>query len=74
VITTFPQWESNRALLHALKTAQYDGKVVGAVRDAAHGRALAEAGVKQILNPFDDAADHAAARLARDIREQESTV
>jgi Trk K+ transport system NAD-binding subunit len=73
VITTFPQWESNRALLHALKTAQYDGKVVGAVRDAAHGRALAEAGVKQILNPFDDAADHAAARLARDIREQEST-
>lgn len=74
VITTFPQWESNRALLHALKTAQYDGKVVGAVRDAAHGRALAEAGVTQILNPFDDAADHAAARLARDIREQESTV
>ena len=73
VITTFPQWESNRALLHALKTAQYDGKVVGAVRDAAHGRALAEAGVTQILNPFDDAADHAAARLARDIREQEST-
>ena len=74
VITTFPQWESNRALLHALKTAQYDGKVVGAVRDAAHGRALAEAGVTQILNPFDDAADHAAAHLARDIREQESTV
>jgi Kef-type K+ transport system membrane component KefB len=74
VITTFPQWESNRALLHALNTAQYSGKVVGAVRDAAHGRALAEAGVTQILNPFDDAADHAAARLARDIREQESTV
>jgi hypothetical protein len=73
VITTFPQWESNRALLHALNTAQYSGKVVGAVRDAAHGRALAEAGVTQILNPFDDAADHAAARLARDIREQENT-
>jgi len=73
VITTFPQWESNRALLHALAAVQYRGRVVGAVRDAAHGRALAEAGVQQVLNPFDDAADHAAARLARDILEREST-
>ena len=73
VITTFPQWESNRALLHALHAVQYGGQVVGAVRDAAHGRALAEAGVARVLNPFDDAADHAAARLARDIREQETS-
>jgi hypothetical protein len=73
VITTFPQWESNRALLHALRTTPFRGSVVGAVRDAAHGRALAEAGVQRILNPFDDAADHAAARLARDIRAQETT-
>lgn len=73
VITSFPQWESNRALLHALHAVHYQGQVVGAVRDAAHGRALAEAGVTHILNPFDDAADHAATRLAREIREQEST-
>lgn len=73
VITSFPQWESNRALLHALQAVQYRGQVVGAVRDAAHGRALTEAGVAKVLNPFDDAADHAAARLARDIREQETT-
>jgi len=73
VITTFPQWESNRALLHALQVVHYRGRVVGAVRDAAHGRALAEASVARILNPFDDAADHAAAHLARDIREQETT-
>lgn len=73
VITTFPQWESNRALLHALQTVHYRGRVVGAVRDAAHGRALAAAGVAQVLNPFDDAADHAAARLALDMREQETT-
>ncbi|MDP3083738.1 MAG: cation:proton antiporter, partial [Rubrivivax sp.] len=72
VVTTFPQWESNRALLHALEAAHYRGRVVGAVRDAAHGRALAEAGVDQIFNPFDDAADHAAARLAQDIRELET--
>jgi Kef-type K+ transport system membrane component KefB len=73
VITTFPQWESNRALLHALQNVHYRGRVVGAVRDAAHGRALADAGVTRILNPFDDAADHAAAHLASDIREQETT-
>jgi Kef-type K+ transport system membrane component KefB len=73
VITTFPQWESNRALLHALQAMHYRGQVVGAVRDAAHGRALTETGVARVFNPFDDAADHAAARLARDIREEETT-
>jgi hypothetical protein len=73
VITTFPQWESNRALLHALHEVKYGGRVVGAVRDAAHGRALAAAGVAQVLNPFDDAADHAATRLAHDIQEQETS-
>jgi len=64
VVTTFPQWESNRALLHALKVVHFDGNVVGAVRDAAHGRALSEAGVTRVLNPFEDAADFAAKRLA----------
>ena len=68
VITTVPHWESNRALLHALHTAHYEGRVVGAARDATHGRALAEAGVSYVFNPFEDAADHAAARLAHDIR------
>ena len=67
VITTFPQWESNRALLHALQAGQFSGSIVGAVRDAAHGRALEAAGVAYILNPFDDAADHAARRLATQI-------
>ena len=71
VITTLPQWESNRSLLHALRAVLYRGQVVGAVRDAAHGRALVEAGVARVLHLFDDAADHAASRLARDIREQE---
>jgi Kef-type K+ transport system membrane component KefB len=71
VVSTFPQWDSNRALLHALKTARFEGEVVAAVRDAAHGRALREAGVNQILNPFDDAADFAAEHLANIIRMKE---
>jgi Kef-type K+ transport system membrane component KefB len=73
VVTTFPQWESNRALLHALKVARFEGEVVAAVRDAAHGRALREAGVQQILNPFDDAADFAAEHLAHTIHHKEQT-
>ena len=73
VITTFPQWESNRALLHALHSAGFNGRVAGAARDAAHGRELAAAGVQRILNPFDDAADHAAQGLAAIIRAPENT-
>jgi len=72
VITTFPQWDSNRALLHALQAGHFRGHVAGAVRDAAHGQALRAAGVKYILNPFDDAADHAAQRLAAQIRSRNS--
>jgi len=68
VVTTFPQLESNRALLHALQCAHYRGPVAAAVRDPAHGRALDEAGVAMILNPFEDAADHAARRMAQTLR------
>lgn len=68
VVTTFPQIESNRALLHALQEARYSGPVAAAVRDPAHGRALADAGVPLILNPFEDGADHAARRLADELR------
>ncbi|MDO9568571.1 MAG: cation:proton antiporter [Hydrogenophaga sp.] len=71
VITSFPQWESNRALLHALQAARYSGEIAGVVRDAAHGRAMGEAGIQRIFSPFDDAADHAAERLAHDIRNKE---
>ncbi len=73
VITTFPQWESNRALLHALQAAGYRGHIAGAVRDTAHGLALAKAGIDRVLNPFEDAADRAAQTLAAEIRPQEQT-
>jgi len=69
IITTFPQWESNRALLHALDTAGFAGRVAAAVRDEVHREFLAGAKVARILDPFDDAADHAARSLAREMRE-----
>jgi len=67
VITTLPLWPSNQALLQALKLARYQGPVAAAVREPAHGRLLAEAGVTRLINPFDDAADHAAQGLAQAI-------
>jgi len=67
VVTTFPQWESNRAFLHALHAAGFTGRIAGIARDEAHGRSLDAAGVQRVLNPFDDAADHAARLLAADV-------
>lgn len=67
VITTFPQWESNRAFLHALRQAGFGGKVAGVVRDEAHGDAMGAAGVERVLNPFNDAADHAARTFAAEL-------
>jgi len=68
VITTLPEWASNQALLHALAVARYQGRIAAASRDAAHREALTRARITLILEPFDDAADHAADTLARAIR------
>lgn len=52
----FPQWDSNRALLHALTAAGFHGQVAAAARDVAHRRALVKAKVLRIRR--DPAADH----------------
>lgn len=65
--------QANRAWLHALRSNHNAGQIAAAVRDAAHGRALAQAGVERILNPFDDAADFAAEQLARNMHDKETT-
>jgi Kef-type K+ transport system membrane component KefB len=66
-ISTLPLWAANQALLHALAQARFNGLHAAAPRDAAHARRLEEAGVRHLFNPFDDAADHAAAALAKHI-------
>jgi Kef-type K+ transport system membrane component KefB len=69
VITTFPQWPSNQALLHALAQAGFQGGVAAAVRDGAHREALRDHNIQRVFEPFEDAADHAAQTLARALRE-----
>ncbi|MNC59206.1 hypothetical protein D3C75_1090010 [compost metagenome] len=73
VVTTFPQWESNRAFLHALQQAGFQGRVAGVVRDDQHGAALNAAGVARVLNPFSDAADFAARSFAAEIAGNKET-
>jgi Kef-type K+ transport system membrane component KefB len=68
VITTLPQWEANRAFLHALHAAGFKGRVAGVVRDEAHAAALGGVGVERVLHLFNDAADHAARVIAGEIR------
>ncbi|WP_418315817.1 cation:proton antiporter [Piscinibacter sakaiensis] len=72
VITTLPSADSNRALLDGLHALGYRGRVAAAARDEAHVRALSAAGITLIFNPFDDAASHAARRLAREIQSPET--
>jgi len=73
IVTTLPEWSANRMLLHALRDTGFKGRVAGVVRDESHGRALHEAGVARVINPFSDAADHAAEALAQDVLSQEKT-
>ena len=73
VVSTFPQWDSNRALLHALSAVGFRGSIAGAARDAAHARALAAAGIDLVLNPFEDGADLAPRGLASRLHDMEQT-
>lgn len=67
IITTLPLWEANRGLLHALAAGGYQGPIAGVVGDHLHGDKLAAAGVQRILNPYLDAADHAARRFTDEL-------
>jgi hypothetical protein len=68
VVTTLPQWESNRAFLHALREAGFKGRIAGVARDEAHAAALGRGGVERVLHVFNDAADHAARLITDEIR------
>lgn len=73
VVTTLPDWSSNRMLLHALREVGFRGRIAGVVREESQMHALKEAGAARIINPFSDAADHAAETFAREVLTQEKT-
>ncbi len=69
VVSTLPDLESNRMLLHALAERGYGGEVAVVARDEAQGTALKRAGAPTVLYPFRDAVDftveHLTALLGR---------
>jgi Kef-type K+ transport system membrane component KefB len=74
VVSTLPDLESNRALLHALKARGYAGEVAIVARDEAQGTALKRLGAPTVLYPFRDAVDFTVEHLASLIRpEQEAS-
>ncbi|HEY0720476.1 MAG TPA: cation:proton antiporter family protein [Gammaproteobacteria bacterium] len=70
VVTTLPQWEDNRALLHALAEVGFHGRVAGVVRDELHEGAMHNAGIEMVINPFHDAAEQAARELIDELAKE----
>jgi Kef-type K+ transport system membrane component KefB len=68
VVATLPDWESNSALLEALNSARYKGKIAAVARDDSNETLLRGAGAHKVINPFGDGADYAAQTLFEDLR------
>ena len=68
IVSTLPDLESNRALLHALSARGYAGEVAIVARDEAQGTALKRLGAPTVLYPFRDAVDFTVEHLAALIR------
>jgi Kef-type K+ transport system membrane component KefB len=63
VISTLPDIESNRILLHALAERRFAGEIAVVARDEESGARLWRAGAPVILYPFRDAVDFAAENI-----------
>jgi Kef-type K+ transport system membrane component KefB len=64
VVSTLPDYASNRALLHALAEHRFDGRIAIVARDEDEAARLAHLDRVEILHPFNQAADFAALDLA----------
>ena len=73
IVTTLATWEANRVLLHGLKELASTAHIAGVVRDETHEQMLRATGVTHIINPFRDAADHAAQMITNELNLSEDT-
>jgi hypothetical protein len=67
-VSTLPDLDSNRALLHGLAEQRFGGEIAVVARDEAQGTELWQAGAPVVLYPFRDAVDFAAENLATILR------
>lgn len=71
VVSTLPDYASNRALLHALGEQHFDGHIAIVARDEDEAARLAHLDRVEVLHPFNQAADFAALDLAARIASAE---
>ena len=71
VVSTLPDYASNRALLHALTLNQFKGHIAIVARDEAEAARLIHFDQVEIIHPFNQAADFAALDLAARIASAE---
>lgn len=70
VVSTFPDLESNRGLILALRAHHYHGEIAVVARDDSDGLALKRLGVPTVLYPASNAVDYVVNTLTRIIRHQ----
>ncbi len=63
VVSTLPDIESNRGLMHALREHGFHGQLAVVARDDPVGIALEKLGVPTVLYPMNNAVDHAVGML-----------
>jgi Kef-type K+ transport system membrane component KefB len=68
VVSTLPDLDSTRVLLHALRARGFDGQLAVVARDEQQGQALRQERAVTVLYPFRDAVDYVGEHLVRQIR------
>jgi len=71
VISTLRDAEQDRGLILALRRLGYRGRIAVTAHGSGDAHRLADAGADEILLPFQDAADHAARRIAAGLQAAE---
>jgi Kef-type K+ transport system membrane component KefB len=67
VVSTLPDLDSIRTLLHALEACRFDGRIAVVARDEQQGQALMREQHVTVLYPFRDAVDYVGEHLSRQI-------
>ena len=71
VVSTLPDFASNRGLLHALREHKYRGEIAVIAREEIDGVALKRLGVPTVLYPMNNAVDYAVSALTEIIHPEE---
>jgi Kef-type K+ transport system membrane component KefB len=72
VISTLRNPDLDVSLIKSVRSHGFRGRIAATAHSGAEGHRLLAAGADEILLPFDDAADHAARRVARALRPAET--